>query len=115
MSKRISVADIETPSTKFEEWLVALDKELKELQMKRFPSLEWKPMEYSKGRKYAKIIHDNSVWAFVAMQDVNTKNKSFKKGDLLFPAGWSAPAKHPRGNIFDGTARYNAYGPAYFK
>lgn len=115
MKKTISVSDIENPSTKFEEWLIDLNEELKEMHEKRFPSLEWKPFEYSKGRKYAKIIHDNSVWGFVAMQDVNTKNKNFKKGDLLKAAGWNSPAKHARGNIFEGTARYGPYGPQYLK
>jgi len=26
-----------------------------------------------------------------------------------------APAKHARGNIIDGTARYGVYGPEYIK
>jgi len=43
------------------------------------------------GRKYAKIICRDSVYAFV---DVNN-------GNIYKPAGWKAPAKHARGNIFD--------------
>ena len=35
------------------------------------------------------------------------------KGDLLKAATWKAPAKHARGNIIDGTARYGVYGPEY--
>jgi hypothetical protein len=36
-----------------------------------------------------------------------------KKGDLLKPASWKAPAKHSRGNIFDGTDKWTFYGPDY--
>ena len=52
---------------------------------------------YMPGRSYLKIVTDNSVWGFI-----NLKNKKFKEGDLLKPAGWSTPALNkPRGNIFD--------------
>lgn len=117
MSKEISVADIETPSSQFEQWLVELNEELEAQHKEQFPTLEWEPLCYTKGRKYAKIISgvagSRSVWGFVAMQDVNTKNKSFKEGDLLKAAGWNSPAKHARGNIFEGNARYTKYGPEY--
>ena len=48
------------------------------------------------GRKYAKLLANNggSAWGFVDMAT----------GDLLKAAGWSAPAKHARGNI--ATAEY---------
>ena len=55
---------------------------------------------YKEGNKYVKLIMSSppftggsqrSVWGFV--------NK--KTGDILMPAGWKAPAKHARGNIFD--------------
>jgi hypothetical protein len=36
-----------------------------------------------------------------------------KKGDLMKAASWRAAAKHSRGNIFDGTAKYGMYGPKY--
>ena len=42
-----------------------------------------------KGRKYYKIITDNSVHAFV---DVNN-------GDVYKPASWNKPAKHVRFNL----------------
>ena len=41
------------------------------------------------------------------------KGAPIKKGDLLKAATWKAPAKHARGNIIDGTARYGVYGPEY--
>ena len=61
------------------------------------------------GRKYAKLLANNggSAWGFV---DMTT-------GDLLKPAGWSAPAKHSRGNI--ATAQYGKNytwtGPNYIR
>jgi len=64
------------------------------------------------GRKYIKLIRKDrsqeSVHAFV-----DTTN-----GDVLKPAGWSAPAKHARGNIFDehnGLSKMGPHGPAYLK
>tara|TARA_R100001463_G_scaffold105634_1_gene160154 strand:+ start:227 stop:553 length:327 start_codon:yes stop_codon:yes gene_type:complete len=46
-------------------------------------------VEIKKGRKYYKIITDNSVHAFV---DVNN-------GDVYKPASWNKPAKHVRFNL----------------
>ena len=53
------------------------------------------------GRKFIKIIRDNSVWGFVAKKDGVHKGLPMKSGDVLKAAGWSAPAKHTRGNIFN--------------
>ena len=51
------------------------------------------------GRKYLKVVSDNSVCAFV----VNvTTDKKFQYGDVLLPAGWAAPARNfARCNVFD--------------
>ena len=67
---------------------------------------------YSKmGKRYAKVIrraphyNGSSVHCFVDMTN----------GDVLKAAGWKAPAKHARGNIFDehdGLRHMNEYGPA---
>ena len=65
------------------------------------------------GSKYIKISVRNggSAWGFV----VNTDNdKKFKKGDLLKPAGWAAPARNKaRGNILDGGYTIRWTGPLY--
>ena len=56
---------------------------------------------YKVGTKYIKVINrGGGVWGFV----VNTDNdKKFKKGDILLPAGYNAPARNfARGNILDG-------------
>ena len=66
------------------------------------------------GRKFIKIIRDNSVWGFVAKVDGTHKGVPMKTGDVLKAAGWSAPAKHTRGNIFDGKQDYFSWtGPDY--
>ena len=66
------------------------------------------------GRKFIKIIRDNSVWGFVAKSDGTHKGVPMKTGDVLKAAGWSAPAKHTRGNIFDDNQDYFRWtGPDY--
>lgn len=43
-----------------------------------------------------------SIFAFVATEDSTTKGLGVvKRGDVLKPASFKAPAKHARGNIFD--------------
>ena len=60
-------------------------------------------------RKYTKILYQNGAWGFVQKQD----DKRFKKGDLLKPAGYYAPARnYSRGNIFTGGV-VNWTGPLY--
>jgi hypothetical protein len=42
------------------------------------------------------------------------KGVPMKVGDVLKAAGWSAPAKHTRGNIFDRCQDYFSWtGPNY--
>jgi len=66
------------------------------------------------GRKFIKIIRVNSVWGFVAKSDGMHKGVPMKMGDVLKAAGWSAPAKHTRGNIFDNKQDYFSWtGPNY--
>ena len=66
------------------------------------------------GRKFIKIIRDNSVWGFVAKADGVHKGVPMIAGDVLKAAGWSAPAKHTRGNIFDNKQDYFSWtGPDY--
>ena len=66
------------------------------------------------GRKFIKIIRDSSVWGFVAKADGVHKGVPMKMGDVLKAAGWSAPAKHTRGNIFDDNQDYFRWtGPNY--
>ena len=66
------------------------------------------------GRKFIKIIRDNSVWGFVAYSDGMHKGVPMKRGDVLKAASWNAAAKHTRGNIFDDNQNYFRWtGPDY--
>ena len=53
------------------------------------------------GRKFIKVVEGNRVWGFVAKVNGTHKGLPMLKGDILKAAGWSAPAKHSRGSIFD--------------
>lgn len=67
--------------------------------------------------------HDGSVrqsiYCFVALEDFATKALgTVKKGDVLKPASYKAPAKHARGNIYapdNGLTTCNSYGPGYLR
>ena len=67
------------------------------------------------GTKYLKLVTDNGnrVWGFVSLADGTLKGAPVKVGDLLKAATWRAPAKHSRGNILDGTAKFGPWGPNY--
>jgi hypothetical protein len=66
-------------------------------------------MRVEEGRKYIKIIKENSVWGFVVKAD----GGKFKRGDILKAASWASPAtNHARGNVFDGY-RIQWTGPYY--
>src|SRR5210317_840710 len=62
------------------------------------------------GRKFIKIINDNSVKAFIVKEDF----KHFKKGDVLKAASWKAPALNKsRGNVLTGNYAIQWTGPLY--
>jgi len=104
-------------TTQFEIWLNKLNKELEKEYISQFgnpnPNSYWTNLTYTKGRKFVKIVGNGKVWGFVSMVDGTHMGEPIKKGDLLMAATWSKPAKHSRGNIFDGTARYELWGPKY--
>ena len=64
------------------------------------------------GKKYIKITEKGGgVKAFVVGVD---NDKKFKKGDILKPAGYNAPARNAaRGNILEGNYAINWTGPLY--
>ena len=98
----------------------AMDKLLFEIQhnydnwggntMKKVLDLSLKP-----GRKFIKVIEGNRVWGFVAKVDGLHKGVPMLKGDILKAAGWTAPAKHSRGSIFDSEMHksFSWTGPNY--
>ena len=64
----------------------------------------------SMGKKYIKIVQDTGVFAFIVKEDF----KHFKKGDILKPAGYRAPAKNSaRGNVLSGNYYIQWTGPLY--
>ena len=65
------------------------------------------------GNKFIRLWDNSSCWGFISRVDGDLKGSPIKKGDLLKCASWKSPAKHARGNIIDGTARYGIYGPEY--
>ena len=67
------------------------------------------------GRKFIKVVHDNSVWGFIAKVDGVHKGLPMLKGDILKAAGWRAPAKQSRGSIFDSEMHksFSWTGPYY--
>ena len=74
---------------------------------------QYKEVIIEVGNKFIRIWHGSSCWGFISRVDDILKGAPIKKGDLLKAATWKAPAKHARGNIIDGTARYGVYGPEY--
>ena len=93
--------------TQFEIWLEEVNKQFEG------NVYGWTPLTTKKGSKFMKIMSSRSVWGFVSMYDGEFQGIPIKKGDLMKPASWRAPAKHSRGNIFDGTAKYKWTGPEY--
>lgn len=101
--------------TKFNMWLDEVNQKRKQYWDKNYSHKEYTPLTIKKGQKYMKIIDEGSVWGFVSMWEGVMKGSLVCVGDLLKPATWSQPAKHSRGNIFDGSASWNYYGPTYLK
>ena len=69
-----------------------------------------KMIKITNGKKYIKVVRDNGVFAFIVKEDF----KHFKKGDILKPAGYNAPALNSaRGNVLTGNYMIQWTGPLY--
>mgnify|MGYP006001208145 FL=1 len=99
--------------SKFEMWLDEVNQKRKEHWDKNYSYKPYSPLQVKKGQKYMKIIDGSSVWGFVSMFEGVNKGSLVLKGDLLKPASYKSPAKHSRGNIFDGSAKWEFFGPSY--
>lgn len=105
-----------------EKFVAFAQKVLDDYMSKNFPgrpgySYEKPKLEIMRGGRYCRIVRretangqviGRSAWAFVDSTN----------GDILKPAGWKAPAKHARGNIYDEpnwSKWIGPYGPAYLK
>ena len=106
---------MKSPETKFEYWLENINGKRKKYWDENYNYKAYEPLTYKKSKKFIKIISENSVWGFVSMIDGTHKGAPIIKGDLLKGANWSTPAKHSRGNIFEGTESWTFYGPTYLK
>jgi|TARA_R110001632_G_scaffold7707_1_gene30726 hypothetical protein len=68
----------------------------------------------TEGKKWIKVIQGSSVWGFIAKENGTHKGIPHKKGDTFKAAGWAAPAKWARGNIFDTNTNWFSWtGPNY--
>jgi len=70
------------------------------------------------GKKFIKICERNSVHSFIVKEDMYTPGGQlrFKKGDVLKPASWRAPAlNRARGNILEGNYPMKWTGPLYLR
>ena len=74
---------------------------------------QWKELTVEIGNKFIRLWDGTGCWGFISRVDGDLKGSPIKKGDLLKAATWKAPAKHARGNIIDGSARFGVYGPEY--
>ena len=98
---------LDTDKSEFITFMVGVVKIYTDYMVKSFPN-QIEGFSTKQGSRYIRIFRGNSVHAFVDMTN----------GDVLKPASWKAPARHPRGNIFDennGLGSMGEYGPAYLK
>ncbi len=95
-------------------WGMWTDDSIKQKMIDSFNS----GLGFKVGKKYIKIMKANggtpmsSVWGFIVNVDDDPK---FKKGDILYPAGWGTPTRNrARGNIIEGNLKGVTWtGPAY--
>ena len=81
----------------------------------KYGSMKKMNLSLKPGRKFIKVVEGTRVWGFVAKVDGLHKGLPMLKGDILKAAGWSAPAKHSRGSIFDAEMHksFSWTGPNY--
>ena len=78
----------------YREWMKTDDPNKKRMCNEYHASLT-----YYMGKKYVKVVTNESVCAFVVACE---NDKKFEFGDILKPAGWRAPARNfRRGNVLD--------------
>ena len=75
----------------------------------------WKVMP---GQKFIKLVSKGSVHSFIVKEDMFTPGGQprFRKGDVLKPASWKAPAMNrARGNVLEGNYPIQWTGPLYLR
>ena len=101
-----------TAKMDYEMWSMRSDKGILSDYSKREID-EWdSKVKVMQGKKFIKVIKENGVFAFVMKED----SGRFKKGDVLKPASWRAPAlNQARGNVLRGNYPIEWTGPLYLK
>ena len=117
MAKGDTQKDIEYLNTNpvVKGFVVEVNEKIKEYYDQHLTGLNPEYLKVDVGRKFIRLWKGTSCWGFISRVDDSLKGAPIKKGDLLKPATWKAPAKHDRGNIIDGTAQWGVYGPSYIK
>ncbi len=93
---------------KFASFLTGCQRITEAHRVAHFPETPRAVFEAEQGKVRIRVVRDRSAHCFVCIES----------GDVLKPAGWKAPAKHARGNIFDehnGLGSMGPYGPAYLR
>ena len=103
------------PVKTIEEFDTQLTNQIREYYQENFHRMTLPEIKIYPGKNFYKVVVGTSVWGFIARIPFVHKGVQLKKGDLMKPAGWAAAAKHPRGNVIDGTAQYGPYGPEYLR
>jgi hypothetical protein len=109
MNKHIQGADdLEAAMTDF---LAFLQKLTTDYYTQNFTNLTAPEFKIMRGQRYIRVVRDEGV-SRSAFCFIDTGN-----GDILKPAGWNAPAKHARANLYDKATWKNVgpYGPAYLR
>lgn len=100
--------NVTVETTEFKRWMATVIARSEIYMTTRFVTLPLPKFTIQDGKRYIRVFRDNSCYAFI---DKTT-------GDVLMPASYKAPAKHPRGNIFgpdNGLDCTGPYGIAYLK
>jgi hypothetical protein len=100
---------------RLDRWLWAAQDIVNDYYSTKLSNLTPSLLEMSDGRRYIRVdcivdggLGQRSVWAFIDKTN----------GDILKPAGYKAPAKHARGNLFDineGIGMLTPEGPVYLR
>lgn len=99
----------ESPERDFEKAITSFVEGCNRITNATWPRERGWTLEY--GPRYVRVVRadpQRSVHCFVERST----------GNVLKAAGWKAPAKHARGNIYDaqnGLGSMNAFGPAYLR
>lgn len=93
--------NITIDSPQFQVWFAEVQKRSAAYMKARFAILPVPKFTTNDGKRYIRVFRDNSAYAFIDKTN----------GDVLMPASWRAPAKHPRGNVWNEDHGLNCTGP----